>query len=162
MTEQEFKAELIAQYPRMRAVAMSILSNKDDVADALQDSAVALWKHADRLENIRNRAAYFLSTVRNVCYSRVRGAHYSSDLNEVMSMADPNRGEEIVESTDLLGSLLDRLPEKQRKALLLSLYEKNDTEAVAKEMNITKDNVRQLLSRGRRALRELYEREMKK
>lgn len=146
----------------MKAVALGILDNRDDVADALQDAAVALWKHSDRMGKVSNRTAYFLATVRNVCYSRLRASRRSSDLDEAMALSDSDRGEDAVESDNLLEVLLCRLPDSQRKAVMLSLCEKYDTEAIAEVMNISKDNVRQLLSRGRRALRELYQREMKK
>lgn len=142
----------------MRLTAMRILRNDEDADDALQDAALALWQHAASLEKADNPTAYALHTVRNICISRLRSLKPDSPISEAVTISDDTFSPDSADCDEYLEALLQRLPPAQRSVMRLRVYERLDTAAIAETTGQTDSNVRQLLSRARKALRKLYER----
>ena len=67
---------------------------------------------------------------------------------------------DTVEQADIcqrIETLIDRLPANQREVLRMTAFERFDSRQISKATGQGEGNVRQLLSRGRRRLRELID-----
>lgn len=67
-------------------------------------------------------------------------------------------GMEYQETTLRVEAAINSLPDNQQKAIRLSSFEHLSNEEIADVMGVTNVNVRALLSRGRKRLRELLSR----
>lgn len=156
MTAEQFKEEMMQAFPAMRGLALRMLRNPDDAADALQEVAATLWQHADTLDEVKNRRSYFLSSVRNFCTSRLRTVRAELDIDEARVIGNPDENQEKFETDNSLEQMPDKLPPLQRQVIIMSVCRQLDNKTIAETLGISNDNVRQSLSRARRTLRQLY------
>lgn len=156
MNEPEFRAQVIPLQKPMYALALRMGLSADDAADAVQDTLVSLWRHrcgipADPLQ-LRH---YCLASARNTCLASLRSANVCVDLDNASAVcAERDDRTEYLDLRAHVEAVIESLPAGQRRAIRLSAFLARDNREIASEMGETENNVRQLLSRGRRRLRE--------
>ena len=164
-----FSQQVMPYSRKMWAVAYRLLQRADEAEDAVQDVLVKLWEMRDRMPSGPMLEAYVMTMTRNLCIDRLRCRHESQyDDEEKLEWLDAQQDESInadvgddsnpVEDRDRLRAtlkLMSQLPADQAKALKLKVFEEMQNEQIAQMMQTTVDNVRQLLSRARRRLKEL-------
>ena len=152
MDSKSFKQLIIPCYRRMMAVAMRMMDgDSDNAADAVQDTIATLWERRHSIDLTTSAEALCVTATRNRCISLIRARHLSASLDEVPQAAasDPS-GTDV----DHVRMAVNLLPENRRSAVTMSMRGFDNSE-IAAEMRISEDNVRQLLSRGRRQLKEI-------
>lgn len=158
---QEF-SKLIMPYSRkIFAVAYHFLQRGDEAEDVVQDILVKLWQMREKLPPESQLEPFILVMTRNLCIDRIRSwqANPNVELNNNDNTGEDEAFEdEQLEQKDKLRiilRLMKELPPDQQKVLKLKVFDELDNEQIAKLLNIKEDNVRQLLSRGRKRLKEL-------
>ena len=119
------KQELAQLGNGAHALAIQILGNREDAADAVQDSFAAVLGKADAYDRDRGPLKpWFLRVVRNRCIDRLRQRRPSGV--DVESLADPTaRPDEHAEAGERdrqLRAALARLGPDQRQILVLRDY----------------------------------------
>lgn len=164
----EFSQRVMPHSRRMFAVAFRFLQRPEEAEDVLQDVMMKLWQMRDSLPPDKELLPYLLTVVRNQCIDRLRSRQVIDDNIEVSNIAElgigdaPLSTDDKVEEKDRLRHLLGlitQLPPDQQEVLRLRAIEDLSTEEISKKMNIQPDNVRQLLSRARKRLRELAQKQ---
>lgn len=148
----------------MYGVALRMGIPPDDAADAVQEALVKLWRHRDGIpREPAELRLYCLASLRNECLTQLRRRRETpSPLEEAAALKAPPDSDSalMAEYSDTrrhIESLLDTLPPGQREAIRLSGFGGLDNTEIARATGQTENNVRQLLSRGRRRLRQLLE-----
>ena len=159
MDSSAFKRLLLPHYRRMYATAMTILRNSDDASDAVQEAFTRLWEKRDDLPNIDNPEAYCVTTIRRICIDRIRRVTYP--INEISEDTlrisdDSDEQADNRESIQLVTLLMNKLPEQQRQVLQLRAFNDCSLEEIETITGLTGVNVRTLLSRARRRMRDLF------
>ena len=143
-------------------MAMAILPNEDDAADALQDAFCKLWPRRDTINDEAKAEALTGVTIRNICIDRTRKRelptvpldeeHYNIDCETTYKEREEryNTVKAIIEN---------RLTELQRRVIELKEIEGIEIEEIAKRYNMTESAVRMNLSRARNKIRECYRKE---
>lgn len=140
----------------MFRLACSILGRSDEAQDMMQDVAERILRKA-RTEGIANPDAFMMSSVRNACIDRLRRRKETTpDIPDVPAEHNPDRWSD----RQLVHQALARLPEKQRLAVHLKDIEGYTTEELAVILETDEGNVRTILSRGRKALKAIIEKEI--
>ena len=167
MEEKEFRQKILPLQNTMYAMALKSGLLPDDAADTVQEALLRLWRAREMLPDIPGeQRAYCLKTFRNVLLSSVTSGNYLNLLKKKVPIDSPgvdeaasaDSGEKQEETISDLEYLIDTLPDKQRIVIRLSGFAGLETEEIAQATGFTNANVRQLLSRGRRKLRELLNR----
>ena len=159
MDSSAFKRLLLPHYRQMYVTAMTILRNSDDASDAVQEAFTRLWEKRDDLPNIDNPEAYCVTTIRRICIDRLRRTTYPiNDLTEdtLHISDDSDEQADNRESIQLVTLLMSKLPEQQRQVLQLRAFNDCSFEEIESITGLTGVNVRTLLSRARRRMRELF------
>lgn len=159
MDSSAFKRLLLPHYRQMYVTAMTILRNSDDASDAVQEAFTRLWEKRDDLPNIDNPEAYCVTTIRRICIDRLRRTTYPiNDLTEdtLLISDDSDEQADNRESIQLVTLLMNKLPEQQRQVLQLRAFNDCSFEEIESITGLTGVNVRTLLSRARRRMRELF------
>ena len=159
MDSSAFKRLLLPHYRRMYATAMTILRNSDDASDAVQEAFTRLWEKRDDLPNIDNPEAYCVTTIKRICIDRIRRS--TLPINEVTedTLLISDDSDELAdnrESLQLVAHLMNSRPEQQRYVLQLRAFDDCSLEEIESITGLTGVNVRTLLSRARRRMRELF------
>ena len=159
MDSSAFKHLLLPHYRRMYSTAMVILRNSDDASDAVQEAFTRLWERRNELPNIDNPEAYCVTTIKRICIDRLRIKTVAiNDVTEdtLLIADDSDVQADSRESLQLITHLMSKLPEQQRQVLQLRAFNECSLDEIESITGLTGVNVRTLLSRGRRRLRELY------
>ena len=138
----------------MFRLACSILGRSDEAEDMMQDVAERILRK--QVRDIGNIDAFLTKSVKNACIDRIRRRRDTTPkIPDVLDERNPDRWYE----QQLIHKAMARLPEKQRTALHLKDIEGYSTKEVAEILETDEVNVRTILSRSRKALREIIEKE---
>lgn len=141
---------------RMFRLACSILGRSDEAQDMMQDVAEKILRRHGNLKDVENIDAFITRSVQNACIDRIRKRR---DTTPKIPELPDRRNSDIWSDRQLVHRSLARLPERQRIAIHLKDIEGYSSKEIAKIMETDEANVRTLLSRGRRALKEIIEKE---
>lgn len=158
MTEKEFRQRVLPLQRLMYGIALRMGMPPDDAADAVQETQVNLWRHRDGIpEDQDDLRLYSITALRRECISMLRKRKPSVTLDEVTERQAPEEGAsaEYRDTRQRMEVLIDSLPPGQCRVVRLSSFGGLDNAEIAEVTGQTETNVRQLLSRGRRRLREL-------
>lgn len=158
MDRKEFEQEILPMYKRMFAVCVTIVQDRDEASDAVQEAFAKLWEHRDLLDNISSYEAYVMTTVKHICVNRLRFRNSHEDSIDKINepSADDNQVENRSE-VELVKRLMEQLPAGQRRILILNSIGVYSNQEIAEITSESEANVRQLLSRARKKLKELYQ-----
>lgn len=152
---------------RLKSTARRIVSD-DAVDDALQDAFMRLWSRRDDLDTENAVEGMAVMTVRNICIDAVRrdavrrdAVRRHDDIDENPSVAavtdDSGDREEQSELYGEVSALIDReLSERDRRVLYLRDRDGWEMEDIAAALGISEANVRVILSRSRKTIRQIY------
>lgn len=135
------------EYTHMVRLAFTLVGNKAEAEDLVQDSFVEV---ARRLDEIRNPGAYLRSAVMSRCKSALR-------RRRVMAMHQPEAPAGLASDAGDLWDVLGKLPEDQRIAVVLRYYGRYRASEIAKILDLPGATVRSHIRRGLAALRKELE-----
>ena len=165
MTSGEFKSIILPCYRRMFATAMAILRNADDASDAVQDTVTALWQRHAGLSVPDNAEAFCCRAMRNTCIDRLRldSKRYFDNIEGLWAV-DSGEATDVDVSLNTMSAyiaeLLSGFKEKQRRILMLSIFSQLTNEEISDITGETNENVRAIISRGRKKLKEYLTHEL--
>ena len=141
----------------MFRLACSILGRSDEAQDMMQDVAERVLRKQEGLQEVENIDAFLTRSVRNACIDRLRRRR---DTTPKIPEVPDEKSPEGWSDRQLVHKALARLPEKQRLAVHLKDIEGYSGKEIARILETDEANVRTILSRGQRALREIIEKEI--
>jgi RNA polymerase sigma-70 factor, ECF subfamily len=165
-----FSAEEVSAEPDLTAlvrnhsgllyrVALSVLRNQAEAEDVVQDTFLRVLQRRHNLDAIVEIRPWLVRIAWNLALDRRRKIRpdqmdetFAADLVSPGLPAD----QELAEAGRIrkVLSAIERLPKKERQALLLSAIEELDTAGIGNVMGRSESSVRSLLFRARTHLRE--------
>lgn len=146
-------------------IAYDILNNVQDSEDAVQD---AFFKIAENLDKIADEDSpqtrnFAVVITRNICFNvlRKRKRYTETDIDEENVCADSSAEDEALSrlGMETLERALERLPEKYRDILYLTVYEEMSLHEAAKLLGITYENAKSRVKRARKKISVILEEE---
>lgn len=141
-------------------VAFSISRNAAEAEDMVQETFLRVLRHRDRLPEIRDARVWLIRIVWNLVLDRKRRQKTRPENEDIADLvrvlpAKELRADQAVISAQRharILALIDRLPRKEREALLLSALEELSNGEIAAVLSTTESSVRSRLFRARRDL----------
>ena len=156
------RAQLMMQLeqvgPSGHALAVSLLGNADDAADALQDAVATVLRVRSYDPAQGTFKAWFLTVVRNRCLDvlRQRKRRPQSDMESAEVATEQSEGPEALatrdEMTDIIKRELAALPPPHREILILREFLELGYAEIADVLGIPAGTVMSRLHRARSAL----------
>jgi RNA polymerase sigma-70 factor (ECF subfamily) len=146
--------------PRILAVTRRMLGSDALAEEAAQDALLRLWTHASSYDPEKARLSTWLTRVTaNICLDRLRKRSEEAWPENFDVALPPTQDRQLMEDqvAEKVNEALQKLPERQRLALVLCHYEDMSMAEAAGIMETTPEAIESLLSRARRALRKLLE-----
>ena len=141
----------------MFRLACSILGRSDEAQDMMQDVAERILRRQESLEDVRNIDSFLARAVRNACIDSIRRRKETTPkIPDMPDEKNPDRWND----RQMVHKALSKLPERQRLAVHLKDIEGYSNKELADILETDETNVRTILSRGRKALREIIEKEI--
>jgi RNA polymerase sigma-70 factor (sigma-E family) len=149
--------ELYADYgPRAGRLAFVLTGDRQLAEDVAQEAFARLIVHLPRLRDPDAVQAYLRRSVVNLCRKHWRrmSRERSYLRQEGPAIATKTTSQPDVAERDRLTVALDRLPYRQRTALVLRFYEDLTERQTAQALGCAVGTVKSLVFRGLQALRE--------
>ncbi|MBE6305598.1 MAG: RNA polymerase sigma factor [Bacteroidales bacterium] len=150
--EETYRRNFLPLYPRLFNAAYALLANEDDAADIVQDTMVKLWNQRDMLSEVKSPTAFALTMLRNIAIDTLRNQKPTEQPEDNLVYHIP----EEPDTETFIRHAINTLPDAQREVITLSAFGRLSGKEIAELTGLSADNVRQLLCRARRKLREIY------
>jgi RNA polymerase sigma-70 factor (ECF subfamily) len=155
----DFRRDLVALIPFLRAFAHSLCHNRHQGEDLAQDTLVKAWKAQARFELGTNLKAWVFTILRNEYYSQRRRSWRQTHWDEIESAkiaAPPDLQYWSLALSDTENAL-QQLPDLQREAVILVAAGGVSYDDAAEICNVPVGTVKSRVARGRAALFEMME-----
>jgi RNA polymerase sigma-70 factor (ECF subfamily) len=161
-------AALVAEYSTaLYRVAFSVTRNAAEAEDAVQETFLRVLRHESRLGEIRDYRVWLVRIVWNIVLDKKRRAKTRPEGEELADHAralpsnDRPADASVISSQEnaRILALIDRLPAREREALLLSAVEELTAAEIAAALRTTESSIRSRIFRARRELALLLEKE---
>ena len=116
-----WRDDVVALIPALRAFAWSLSHNASDADDLVQDTLIKAWTNRDKFEDGTNLRAWLFTILRNTYYTNVvrrRREVRDEDGVHAATLTSPASQDWSVAMT-ALEAALKRLPDEHREALIL-------------------------------------------
>ena len=158
MTVEEFKDIILTHHSAMRRLAESMLNDNDLAADAVQEAVINLWNKKEDLERAEKKEALCITVVKCRCVDILRQQRPSEPIDEKVLMMEEQSGDENLEERYRMARrVIDLLPEKQRKAILMKYEDDLPNREIEKVLNVSSTNLYAIFSRAYKSIRETME-----
>jgi len=161
VSPDQFKQTFLPLHPKLFRVAYALTGNKDDAEDILQETYCKLWNKREELTNIINPEAFSVTLIKNLCMDFLRSSksgRYEDSLDTI-TIASYNTPDTVLENADeveRVAQLIEQLPENQKRVLKLRGFGDCSMEEIEEITGFSAVNVRTLLSRARKIIKEQY------
>ena len=159
----EFSQRIMPHCRKIFAVAYRFLLRSDEAEDAVQDVLAKLWQKRESLPPDQDLLPYILTMTRNLCIDRLRARQSLAEISDFDQLTKVLSEEALTNETSSfedkdrlkhLMKLIRQLPADQQKVLKLSAMDDLNTAQIASITGFSSENIRQILSRARRKLKE--------
>lgn len=162
VTSQEFENLAYELRPMLVAQACRLLSDKEGAEDCVQDCFVKLWKMREQIDGVRSVRALATVIVRNQCLDVLkRPANKSASLEDVDTrFADVRMPDYLLEVRDdatAVREMMEELPGNVRTVMKMRHIQGLEVTEISESTGLSVESVRVNISRGRKRLRELFE-----
>ncbi|ANR72175.1 RNA polymerase sigma factor [Prevotella scopos JCM 17725] len=159
MQASDFKQLFLPCHRKLFSVAYRLMSNTQAAEDMVQETFLKLWMQRDKIERIDNPEAYSITVLRRLFYDRMRTEHLQEvdkDVGslQVTSSQNISRQLEAADEYQRVRQLISHLPEPQGRIMLMRDVEDRSFEEISIETGLTEVNIRSILSRARKKIRE--------
>ena len=154
-----------ATSPKLFALCLRILSDREEAEDVLQDVYVTIWRRADRFDPARAGVTAWISTIarnRAIDRLRARGPLARAEPVEGLELADDQPAAdatlELADDAARLEACLGELDERTRRVIRTAFFEGVTYEALALRMETPLGTVKSWIRRGLARLRGCLQR----
>ncbi|CAN5138948.1 sigma-70 family RNA polymerase sigma factor [soil metagenome] len=157
LSDVDFKKELGAVIPHLRAFGRSLSGNRDLADDLVQETLLKAWAARSRFQAGTNMRAWTFIILRNHYLSQMRRSRFRGEWDDLTAdrlLAAPAGQDKHIELADMQRALL-QLPQPQREALILVGAGGFAYEEAAEICGVAVGTIKSRVARGRAALEEM-------
>ena len=157
LSDPEFKEQLAAVIPHLRAFGRSLSGSRDLADDLVQETLLKAWAARLRFQAGTNMRAWTFIILRNLFLSQMRRARFKGEWDDITAakiLAAPASQDRHIELGDMQRALL-HLPQPQREALILVGAGGFAYEEAAEICQVAVGTIKSRVARGRVALEAL-------
>ena len=149
--EPALREFLHTEYPRLVAAVTLVSGSRAAAEDAVQEGLVRAWERSERGEEIRSLPAWVATVALNLTRSGLRRLVAERRARSRDSVVETDVLDATDRSLDVAGAV-ERLPRRQREAVVLRYYLGFDTKEIAEAMGVHSGTVKSNLARARATL----------
>ncbi|MBF1600827.1 MAG: RNA polymerase sigma factor [Prevotella sp.] len=159
MQASDFKQLFLPCHRKLFSVAYRLMSNAQAAEDMVQETFLKLWMQRDKIEKVDNPEAYSITVLRRIFYDKMRARHLQEvdkDVGSLQVSSSQNISKQLEEADEYqrVRQLITHLPEPQARIMLMRDIEDCSFEEISTETGLTEVNIRSILSRARKKIRE--------
>lgn len=162
VTADIFKRLYLPFHAKLYQIAFALVGNQAEAEDIVQEVYSRLWERREELPAVRNPEAYAITLVKHFCLDYLRSPRASrqttelEETDEFLSDSSPEKETEEKDQIRQIKRWIDKLPLNQQQVLRLQGMEEYSVEEIEQITGYTAGNIRVLLSRARKTIREQF------
>ena len=162
MKKVSFRNDILPLKDILYRLALRITLNKAESEDIVQDTLIKVWNRREDWDKIDSIEAFSLTVCRNLALDSLKkaGKHVRSLDNNAAESPDTARdpAEKMAQKDriELVKKLIAQLPERQRSCLQLRDFEGKPYKEIAQILQMTEEQVKINIFRGRQAIKQKY------
>ncbi len=165
MKEISFQNDVLPLKNKIFRLALRITLNREEAEDIVQDTLIKVWSNRSKWQDLDSVEAYSLTIARNLSLDHNKrkendNASLDEDItnNEKRDKAyTPSERMILKDRLDIVKSIIDRLPEKQRSCLQLRDIEGKAYKDIATILSITEEQVKVNIFRARQNVKQQFQ-----
>lgn len=160
MTDERFTSIYNENMSFVYRIAFSYLKNKEESENVMKETFMKLYLNPPKDDSkIKN---WLVVVTKNLCLNQLKKQKKEKEVLSVMAkdMKSDNRQSESTGKVDIL-FFMNRIPEKYASVLRMYYLGEMSIKAIASSMYINEGAVKKRLERGRKLLKEEYEKEQR-
>lgn len=159
MESSQFKTLFLPCHRKLYAVAWRLTGNAQAAEDLVQETFLRLWTHRQQIVSIECVEAYSITTLRRIFYDTKRSKQIEASEREISELhvkdsEDLNQRIDAKDEWQRIRTMILALPDPQGKIMIMRDIEGQTYEEISVETGLTEVNLRSILSRARRRIRE--------
>jgi len=158
MKQKEFNKIVLPLSAKIYSYSYRILENSDEAKDVVQEIMLKLWLKRKELKNYYNPAGFVMRMTRNYCIDLIRKRKKivsdSEGHIEIFEQSESNHTIETKDTFDIIKNIIKTLPPTQQEVIILKDLEDYKTNEIAEITGLGVNNIRVILSRCRRQIKE--------
>jgi RNA polymerase sigma factor (sigma-70 family) len=156
-----FKEQVLSLQDNLYRLAYSMLHNREEAEDVVQEILTKLWLKRNTLDGLDNVKFYVLKVTKNLCLDRIKlRKHVIGEIENMKILSDSHTPQESLEIKNMVTTvheIIKLLPEQQRLVVHLRNIEELSMEEIASVTEMSINNIRVTLSRARKSINEIYQ-----
>ncbi len=166
MKKINFRNDILPMKDSLFRLALRITLSREEAEDIVQDTLIKVWNRRDSWDTIENIEAFSLTVCRNMALDRLRlHENQNASLDDEAPEAgndSPDTASNPFERTvqrekvEIVRTLIDALPEKQRSCMQLRDFEGKTYKEIATVLGITEDQVKVNIFRARQTVKQQF------
>ncbi len=158
MTDQEFRNRVLQWQPYMQKLAEQLLDDADNASDAVQDTVVSLWEKRKEWDDSADLKSLWSTVVKRRCIDQLRKQRPTVPIDtESLMLTEPSPDDLSEERYQLARQLVDRLPKRQRDAILMKYEQGMSNAEIEQATGMSSTHLYATLSRAYKSLRNAIE-----
>lgn len=159
MDAETFKKVFLPYHQKLYRIAYRIVQDATNAEDIVQETFIKLWNKRGDMQDIENTEAFSIIILRNTCLDHLRKTkndyhtNYDTDIPETASLV---KQIEIQDEAERVKKLINKLPEQQRQVMIMKHWDGYSDEEIEQITGISPGNIRVILSRARKTIREQF------
>jgi RNA polymerase sigma-70 factor (ECF subfamily) len=165
MKSSEFKILLLPFSSRLYRLAYGLLGNREEAEDTVQEVYLKLWKMREDLGKYNSLEALSVRITRNLCLDQLRRrkttreVHGEEERDAQIETEDPSEKLLTRERSEIMHRLINELPEPQRSLVYFRHIEGKEYHEIESLMDMKENAIRVSISRARKQLREMLQKQ---
>ena len=165
MKKISFRNDILPLKDILFRLALRITLSREEAEDIVQDTLIKVWNRRESWDTIDNIEAFSLTVCRNISLDRIRlHANRNASLDDRTQRDErPDTGSNPYEHTvqrekvEIVRSLINSLPEKQRSCMQLRDMEGKTYREIADVLDISEEQVKVNIFRARQTIKQQFQ-----
>jgi RNA polymerase sigma-70 factor (ECF subfamily) len=159
MDAETFKKVFLPHHQKLYRIAYRLMQNVAESEDVVQETFIKIWNKRNELKEIESAEAFSVVILRNICMDYLRKTKYEYQVSydtEVAEKESLSHRIELQDEAAQVKSLINKLPEQQRMIMMMKHWDEYSDEEIEQITGINSGNIRVILSRARKTVREQF------
>ena len=160
MNAEIFKKIFLPYHKKLYRIAYKFLENQQDSEDMVQETYIKLWQKRDEWESIINPESFAVVLLKNNCLDYLKKV--KPETNPVDGIQIPAIDSLLIQIEDRdelshIQFIMKQLPVQQQQVIRLKIWDNLSDEEIEEITGLTRGNIKVLVSRARKKIKELYQ-----
>ncbi len=158
MDAKTFKQVFLPFHAKLYRVAYRFVENQADAEDMVQECYIKLWQKRHEWSLVQNSESFSVAVIKNVCVDFLRKKKPELLSTDVLHAFVHSNEIQIEQQEQLehIQGIVTQLPEKQKQVVELKYWDDLSDEDIEKQTGLKRGNIKVILSRTRKMIREQY------